>query len=37
MLRGLQGPLYGLVGVLSGVPRALVYTLDALRRQREAA
>ena len=37
VLRGLQGPLYGLVGVLSGVPRALVYALDALRRQREAA
>jgi len=37
VLRGLQGPLTGLVYVLSGVPRALVYALDALRRQREAA
>lgn len=37
VLRGMQGPLTGLAYVLSGVPRALVYALDALRRQREAA
>ncbi|BAS29099.1 50S ribosomal protein L10 [Limnochorda pilosa] len=36
VLRALQGPMSGLVYVLSGVPRKLVYALDALRREREA-
>ncbi|SMB88793.1 LSU ribosomal protein L10P [Thermanaeromonas toyohensis ToBE] len=33
----LQAPLYGLVGVLSGPIRKLVYALEAIRKQREAA
>ncbi|HEX4836763.1 MAG TPA: 50S ribosomal protein L10 [bacterium] len=32
----LQGPLRGVVSALSAPPRALVMTLDALRKQREA-
>ncbi|MDR5693973.1 MAG: 50S ribosomal protein L10 [Armatimonadota bacterium] len=34
---GLQSPLTRLVSVLSGPVRSLVYVLDAIRRQREAA
>lgn len=34
---GVQAPLYGMVGALSGTLRNLVYALDAVRRQREAA
>jgi len=34
---GMRAPLYGLVGVLAGVPRSLVYVLDRVRQQRETA
>lgn len=34
---GMRAPLQGLVSVLTGVPRALVFALDQIRRQREAA
>ncbi|GFN23072.1 MAG: 50S ribosomal protein L10 [Thermoanaerobacteraceae bacterium] len=34
---GLQGPLYGLVSVLSGPLRSLVYALEAIRQQKEAS
>lgn len=34
---GLQGPLYGLVNVLAGPLRNLVYVLEAVRQQREAS
>lgn len=34
---GVQAPLYGLVGVLQGNLRKLVYTLDAVRLQKESA
>ncbi|MBI4277576.1 MAG: 50S ribosomal protein L10 [Armatimonadetes bacterium] len=32
---GIQSPLAGLVGVLNGTVRALVYALDAIRQQKE--
>ncbi len=34
---GIAGPLAGLQGVLAGLPRKLVYALDQVRQQREAA
>jgi len=34
---GIAAPLTGLVSVLSGLPRNLVYALDQVRRQRSAA
>jgi large subunit ribosomal protein L10 len=34
---GIQGPLAGLVGALTGLQRNLVYALDQIRRQKEAA
>jgi large subunit ribosomal protein L10 len=34
---GIAAPLTGLAGVLAGLPRNLVYALDQIRRQREAA
>jgi large subunit ribosomal protein L10 len=37
LLGTLQGPLYGLAGVLVGLQRNLVYGLDQIRRQKEAA
>lgn len=37
LLSGMQGPIRGLVYVLSGVLRNLVYVLDAVRRQKEEA
>jgi len=37
VLGTVQGPVSGLVGVLSGLPRNLVYALDQLRKAREAA
>jgi len=36
VLGGLQGPLYGLVGVLVGLQRNLLYALDQIRQKREA-
>ncbi|MGB9792556.1 MAG: 50S ribosomal protein L10 [Thermacetogeniaceae bacterium] len=36
VLRGLQGPLYGLVGVLQGPIRKLVYCLKAIQDQKAA-
>jgi large subunit ribosomal protein L10 len=33
---GMQGPIAGFVNVLNGVPRNLVYVLDAIREQKEA-
>lgn len=33
---GMQAPIAGLANVLSGVPRNLVYVLDAIREQKEA-
>lgn len=36
-VRGIAGPLAGLQGVLSGLPRKLVYALDQIRQQRPAA
>ncbi len=37
VLGGLQGPLYGLVGVLVGVQRKLLYALEEIRKAREAS
>lgn len=37
VLGSLQAPMSGLVGVLSGLQRNLVYALDQLRKAREAA
>lgn len=37
VLGALQGPAAGLAGVLHGVPRSLVYALDQIRKQKEAA
>jgi large subunit ribosomal protein L10 len=37
VLGALQGPAAGLVGVLQGVQRNLVYALDQIRQQKEAA
>ncbi|MGI9952818.1 50S ribosomal protein L10 [Moorellaceae bacterium AZ2] len=34
---GLQGPLYGLVAVLSGPLRSLTYVMEAIRKQKEAS
>lgn len=34
---GIAAPLAGLAGVLSGLPRNLVYALEQIRKQREAA
>ncbi len=34
---GMRAPLQGLASVLAGVPRALVYVLEQIRQQREAA
>ena len=34
---GFQAPIAGLVGALSGTLRSLVYTVDAVRRQKESA
>ncbi len=34
---GLQGPLYGLVGVLVGLQRNLLYALEQIRQKREAS
>lgn len=35
VLGGLQAPIAGLVGVLNGAPRNLVYVLEAIRKQKE--
>ncbi|MFY9443440.1 MAG: 50S ribosomal protein L10, partial [Bacillota bacterium] len=37
VLRAVQGPLYGLVNVLQGNLRNLVYAVDAVRRLKEEA
>jgi len=37
VLRAVQSPLYGLVNVLQGNLRNLVYAVDAVRRQKQAA
>ena len=37
VLGGLQAPIAGLVGVLNGAPRNLVYVLEAIRKQKEEA
>ncbi len=37
VVAGLQGPMYGLVGVLVGLQRSLVYALDQIRQRREAS
>lgn len=37
VLRGMQGPIYGMVNVLQGNIRNLVYALEAVRKQKEAA
>jgi large subunit ribosomal protein L10 len=37
VLRGMQGPMSGLVNVLQGSIRNLVYALEAVRKQREEA
>ena len=37
VLRGMQGPIAGLVNVLQGTIRNLVYALDAVRKQKEEA
>lgn len=37
VLRGMQAPIAGLVNVLSGPARNLVYALEAIRKQKEAA
>ncbi len=34
---GFQAPIYGLAGVLQGILRQLVYTVDAVREQKESA
>ncbi len=36
MLGSMNAPIANLVGVLSGVPRALVYALNAIKEQKEA-
>lgn len=36
-LGALQAPLYGLAGVLTGLPRNLVYALSQIQKQKEAA
>lgn len=36
VLMRMQGPVYGLVNVLHGTLRGLVYALDAIRREKEA-
>ncbi|MCL4517162.1 MAG: 50S ribosomal protein L10, partial [Firmicutes bacterium] len=36
MLAGFQAPISGLVNVLSGTTRNLVYVLEAIRKQKEA-
>ena len=37
VLRGMQGPISGLVNVLHGTLRNLVYVLEAVRKQKEEA
>lgn len=37
VLGAMQGPISGLVGVLSGTIRSLVYVLEAVRKQKEGA
>ena len=37
VLRGMQAPIAGLVNVLQGNIRNLVYALEAVRKQKEAA
>jgi large subunit ribosomal protein L10 len=37
MLGSMKAPVTGLVGVLSGVPRKLVYALNAIQGQKAAA
>ncbi len=37
LARGIRGPLAGMMTVLSGVPRGLVFALEQIRQQREAA
>ena len=37
LLGSMNSPASGFVGVLSAVPRSLVYALDAVRKQKEAA
>ncbi|MDN5348205.1 MAG: large subunit ribosomal protein [Clostridia bacterium] len=37
VLGGMRAPLYNLVGILAALPRNLVYVLDAIRKQKEAA
>jgi large subunit ribosomal protein L10 len=37
LIRRVQGPAYGLVNVLSGGPRKLIYALEAIRKQQAAA
>lgn len=37
MLAGMQSPMVGLVNVLQGTTRNLVYALDAIRQQKESA
>jgi len=37
VLRGMQGPISGLVNVLHGTLASLVYALDAIRKQKEQA
>jgi large subunit ribosomal protein L10 len=36
-LGAMKAPLTGLVGALAGLPRSVVYALDQIRRQKEAA
>ena len=36
VLGGMMSPISGLANVLSGTPRSLVYTLEAIRKQKEA-
>ncbi|MER3455524.1 MAG: 50S ribosomal protein L10 [candidate division GAL15 bacterium] len=37
LMGGLQGPLYGLLGVLTALQRKLVYALDQVRQKREGS
>lgn len=37
VLGALQAPMYGLVGVLGGIQRKLVFALEQIRKQKEAA
>jgi len=37
VLRGMQAPIAGLVGVLQGTLRSLVYVLEAVRKEKEKA